>query len=90
MNIIGCYGKEYLEEYIQYVDKYNIKKELKVYEDCDYNREYDFLIYLCYAPHRTFIEKLELSKSEMLYLQDHGFVFKDEKEKIVDINILVK
>lgn len=89
MYTIGYYGKEYLEKYIQYVDKYNIKKEIKVYEDCDYNKEYDFLVYLCHAPHRTFTEELELSKSEMLYLQERGFIFRNSEEKIINVNTLI-
>lgn len=89
MEIIGYYGLEYLEKYIQCVDRCNIKKEIELLETCDYNKEYDFLVYLCFAPHRTFIERLELSKSEMLYLQKRGIAFRNREEKIIDVNTLL-
>lgn len=99
MEIKGYFGKEELDRIIQHVNRCDIEKKICFYEDDYYDEEDGFSAYPCLFPGTTFeevepysiIEMLEteyFSKSEMLYLQKHGFVFENEDEEIVDVKTL--
>ena len=88
MKIKGYFRKKSLDEIIQYVNKYNREKEIGFYKTADYNKVDGFSTYQCLYPCKGFDEVDDFSKSEMLYLQEHGFVFKNEDEEIVNVKTL--
>lgn len=88
MKIEGYFSKKGLDKIIRYVKKNNVEKEIDFYETADYNKEDGFSTYRCLYPSSPFAEVEDFSKSEMLYLQKHGFVFKNENEEIVDVKTL--
>lgn len=88
MEIKGYFGKKGLDKIIQYVNKYNVEKEIGFYKTADYDEVDGFSTYQCLYPNSPFAEVEDFSKSEMLYLQEHGFVFKNEDEEIVDVKTL--
>ena len=88
MEIKGYFGKKGMDKIIRYVNKYNREKEIGFYKTADYNKADGFSTYQCLYPSSPFAEVEDFSKSEMLYLQEHGFVFKNEDEEIVDVKTL--
>lgn len=88
MKVKGYFGKKGLNKIIRYVKKYNREKKIGFYKTADYDEEDGFSTYRCLYPKRGFDEVEDFSKSEMLYLQEHGFVFKNEDEEIVDVKTL--
>ena len=82
------FGKEGLDKIIRYVNKYNVEKKIGFYKTADYYEEGGFNIYQCLYPNPGFAEVDCFSKSDMLYLQLHGFIFEDEDEEIVDVRTL--
>lgn len=88
MKIKGYFGKRGMDKIIWYVNKHNVEKEIDFYETANYDEEDGFSIYQCLYPSSPFAEVDGFSKSEMLYLQKHGFVFKNENEEIVNVETL--
>lgn len=88
IRIIGWFRKEDLDKVIQYANKYNIEKKISFCSIADYFAKGKFNTYRCFYPYWTFHEVEKFSKSEMLYLQEHGFVFENGSNKIVDIETL--
>lgn len=88
MEIKGYFGKKELDRIIQHVNRCNIEKTLVFYEVSDDDMMDDFRIYECLYPFSPFTETEDLSKSEMLYLQKHGFVFVNEHGEIVNVKTL--
>lgn len=88
MKIKGYFGKKGMDKIIRYVNKHNVEKEIDFYETADYDEEDGFITYQCLYPSSPFEEVDDFSKSEMLYLQKHGFVFKNENEEIVNVETL--
>ena len=78
MEIKGYFGKKGMDEIIRYVNKCKRRKEIGFYETADYDKKGGFSTYQCLYPHPGFDEVDDFSKSEMLYLQQHGFVFEYE------------
>lgn len=89
MKCVDYYSKEDLDKYIEYAEKYGIKKKIVFYDTLEYNREGDFSIYKCFVPWRYITVAEYHSKYEMLYLQRHGFVFIGKKGGIININTLI-
>lgn len=88
MKIKGYFGKKGLNKIIRYVNKHNVEKKITFYETADYDEADGFNTYQCLYPSSPFAEVEDFSKSEMLYLQKHGFVFKNENEEIVNVKTL--
>lgn len=88
MKIKGYFGKKGLDKIIRYVNKYNVEKKIGFYENADYDEEDGFTTYQCLYPSSPFAEVEDFSKSEMLYLQKHGFVFENENKEIVNVKTL--
>lgn len=88
MKIKGYFGKKDLDKIIRYVNKHNVEKKIDFYETADYDEEYGFNTYQCLYPSSPFAEVEDFSKSEMLYLQKHGFIFENENKEIVNVNTL--
>ena len=88
MKIKGYFGKKGLDKIIWYVNKHNIEKKIFFYETADYDEVDDFSTYQCLFPSRPFADVEDFSKSEMLYLQKHGFVFKNMNKEIVNVKTL--
>ncbi len=88
MKIKGYFGKKGLDKIIRYVNKHNVEKKIAFYETADYDEADGFSTYQCLYPSSPFAEVEDFSKSEMLYLQKHGFVFKNENEEIVNVKTL--
>lgn len=88
MKIKGYFRKKDLNKIIRYVNKYNIEKKIDFHETADYDEEDGFSTYQCLYPSSPCAEVEDFSKSEMLYLQKHGFIFENENEEIVNVNTL--
>ena len=88
MIVRGYFGEKGLKKIIKYVERVQCKKEIDFYETPDYNKEDGFSTYQCLYPCSGFAEVEDFSKSEMLYLQEHGFIFKNEREEIVNVTTL--
>lgn len=88
MKIKGYFGKKGLDKIIQYVNKYNVEKIILFYDDIEYVGEDDFTTYQCLYPSSPYPEMEDFSKSEMLYLQKHGFVFVNDFGEIVNVKEL--
>ena len=88
MKIKGYFGKKGLDKIIRYVNKYNVEKKIGFYENADYDEADGFTTYLCLYPSSPFAEVEDFSKSEMLYLQKHGFIFENENKEIVNVEAL--
>ena len=88
MKIKGYFGKKGLDKIIRYVNKYNVEKKIGFYGNADYDETDGFTTYQCLYPSSPFAEVEDFSKSEMLYLQKHGFVFENENEEIVNVETL--
>ena len=88
MKIKGYFGKKGLDEIIRYIKKYNVEKKIGFYETANYDEEDGFSTYQCLFPSIPYAEVEDFSKSEMLYLQKHGFVFENENEEIVNVKTL--
>lgn len=88
MKIKGYFRKKDLNKIIRYVNKYNIEKKIGFHETADYDEEDGFSTYQCLYPSSPCAEVEDFSKSEMLYLQKHGFIFENENEEIVNVNTL--
>ena len=88
MEIKGCFGKKGMDEIIQRVNEYNEEKKIYFRKTANYDEEDGFSTYQCLYPHGGFDKVDNFSKSEMLYLQEHGFVFKDENVEIVNVETL--
>lgn len=88
MEIKGYFGKRGLDKIIRYVNKYNREKKIGFYKTACYDEENGFSTYQCLYPSSGFDEVEDFSKSEMLYLQEHGFVFENEDEEIVNVKTL--
>lgn len=88
MEIKGYFGKKGMDRIIQDVNKYNSKKEIDLRKTSEYYEEDGFYTYLCFYPDSGVTEVDPFTKSEMLYLQEHGFVFKNEGKEIVDVKTL--
>lgn len=88
MKIKGYFWKKGLDKIIQYVNKYNVEKKIVFYDDADYDEADGFTTYQCLYPSSPFPEIEDFSKSEMLYLQKHGFVFENEDKEIVNVKTL--
>lgn len=88
MKIKGYFGKKGLNKIIRYVNKYNIEKKIYFYKTADYDEVDGFSTYQCLYPSSPFNEVEDFSKSEMLYLQKHGFIYENEDGEIVNVKIL--
>lgn len=88
MKIEGYFGKKGLDKIIRYVNKYNVEKKILFYDDADYDEEDGLTFYQCLYPSSPDSKLEDFSKSEMLYLQKHGFVFVYEDMQIVDVETL--
>lgn len=77
-----------MDKIIRYVNKYNVEKKIGFYENADYDEEDGFTTYQCLYPSSPFAEVEDFSKSELLYLQKHGFVFENENKEIVNVKTL--
>lgn len=88
MKIKGYFGKKGLDKIIRYVNKYNVEKKIVFCETADYDEEDGFSTYRCSYSCSLLTEVEDFSKSEMLYLQKHGFVFVNEDEEIVNVETL--
>ena len=88
IKINDYFGRERLDKIIRYVNKYNVEKKIGFYKTADYDEERGFSTYQCLYPNPGFYEVDDFSKSDMLYLQLHGFIFENEDEEIVDVKTL--
>ncbi|MEE1220136.1 MAG: hypothetical protein U0L20_09465 [Ruminococcus sp.] len=88
MKIKGYFGKKGLDKIIRYVNEYNVEKKIGFYGNADYDEVDGFTTYQCLYPSSPCAEVEDFSKSEMLYLQKHGFIFEDENKEIVNIKTL--
>ena len=88
MKIKGYFGKKGLDKIIRYVNKYNVEKKIGFYKDAYYDEADGFSTYQCLYPSSPCAEVEDFSKSEMVYLQEHGFLFENEDEEIVDVKTL--
>ena len=88
MEIKSYFGKKGLDEIIRYVNKYNVEKEINLRKTDVYYAKDGFSTYLCFYPCYGFSDVEYFSKSELLYLQEHGFVFKNENGEIENVETL--
>ena len=88
MIVRGYFEEKGLKKIIKYVESVQREKKIDFYETPDYNEEDGFSTYQCLYPSRGFDEVEDFSKSEMLYLQEHGFIFKNERKEIVNVTTL--
>lgn len=88
MKIKGYFEKEGLDEIIRDVNKYNLERIILFYDLPEYDEDGGFTLYECLYPSNPSSKINDFSKSEMLYLQKHGFVIVDECMQIVNVKTL--
>ena len=88
MEVKGCFGKKGLERIIRSVNKSNMKKVILFRGTPDYDEKDGYSTYQCIYPDRIYVAMVDFSKSEMLYLQKKGFIFKNENKEVIDVKTL--